>query len=766
MTTVRFGDALEPYLKEGDYTLTISQTLTTTDRRPVDEGYLSKGAKQQVSVRGPRFAVRPEWVHATYPAPGHAGLYDEVLPHIALSREVLPWERELGGSSGKTPTPWLAVLVFGERELADDPQCLGRVQPMTVQQLLTKEAGRPRPPELTRPVHAQELGDTCRTIVVREKLFRRLAPRRTELPALAHIRSVAPPADQVDKRVNPFPPGDYCVLIGNRLPRSAGGRYVAHLVSLEGWEKYLEAKDPDMTDGATLRLVSLWNWAFETLPDRQPGFTALVGHLTRADDDQLLRLPPPRPPRTPPEKKAHEWLKAGYVPTRFRLEDGTTAPAWYRGPCVPEPPSKTVVRHRSAADGLRYLKDQGVWDTSYAVAWNLGRAMALADPVFATALLRLRAKARKLARDGTRAWSRGPDAGEPPTARERFERIGCHRDIAAFLQHLHSARPAPQSADDATARTPAPDPRPRHLPRPGVPTDDPAYAAFLRAGLTPLTGTSERGPDDSGTASDDADDDYRTVRDWLVRLSRLEGVPFDHLVPSPGMLPAESLRFWHLDPQWLDTLARGALSVGQAHDFDATVDDLLFEDPGSITPSPRPAAGLLMRSALVAGWPGLGISATAAGKAVPMHRASRAPQVLLCVFDHVPETVTIAEPREAVHFGIDEASPTNAGDRKPPRKEPVLDNAVIRLRHLSGPKAGAESPFRYPAQGKGLCRLLRAAPAQGPDNVLNMDTLLAELSKRCIEAGLTTGRLTPAELGVQMFRAPKSKALKRSGALA
>jgi hypothetical protein len=55
---------------------------------------------------------------------------------------------------------------------------------------------------------------------------------------------------------------------------------------------------------------------------------------------------------------------------------------------------------------------------------------------------------------------------------------------------------------------------------------------------------------------------WDAVVSWLTRLRLLEGVPFNYIVPSEEMLPNESIRFFHMDRNWLDALVDGALSSG------------------------------------------------------------------------------------------------------------------------------------------------------------------------------------------------------------
>ena len=52
------------------------------------------------------------------------------------------------------------------------------------------------------------------------------------------------------------------------------------------------------------------------------------------------------------------------------------------------------------------------------------------------------------------------------------------------------------------------------------------------------------------------------VINWLTKLRMLDGVPFQYIVPSEEMLPDNSIRFFHIDRNWLDALVDGALSVG------------------------------------------------------------------------------------------------------------------------------------------------------------------------------------------------------------
>jgi len=75
------------------------------------------------------------------------------------------------------------------------------------------------------------------------------------------------------------------VVVSGRFP-DASGLHVAHLVSLDGFEDYLDGKTPPPTEG--LRMVSLHSWAFTSIDDGKPGFGE-IAQPTR---------PPPLAPMT------------------------------------------------------------------------------------------------------------------------------------------------------------------------------------------------------------------------------------------------------------------------------------------------------------------------------------------------------------------------------------------------------------------------------------------------------------------------------------
>lgn len=164
-----------------------------------------------------------------------------------------------------------------------------------------------------------------------------------------------------------------------------------------------------------------------------------------------------------------------------------------------------------------------------------------------------------------------------------------------------------------------------------------------------------------------------SIRDWLERLALLEGVPFCYLVPDPRMLPAESLRFFSVDPGWVESLRDGALSIARVHSSDHAQHEVHLEQ---LAPPPR-LSGVIIRSSVAKDWPDLvvrgwvrtGSREDVSWKSAPdlggdkmsyreltaVRQAHLAPDLLLVLFEDASE-VEILEMHvqpQMLHFGLE-----------------------------------------------------------------------------------------------------------------
>ncbi|WP_371347171.1 hypothetical protein [Ancylobacter sp. IITR112] len=157
---------------------------------------------------------------------------------------------------------------------------------------------------------------------------------------------------------------------------------------------------------------------------------------------------------------------------------------------------------------------------------------------------------------------------------------------------------------------------------------------------------------------------------WLRGLLRLDGVPFPYLVAGEPLLPAASLRFFHVDANWLLALATGALSLsgtatGEGARAGLPLRRLLSrlierceagpmaepDPPGDLLD--RPCTGFLLRATLVSDWPGLETQVETAPAGARLQRLERlAPDVLLGLAEGRIARVTLKEPPEGLAFRL------------------------------------------------------------------------------------------------------------------
>lgn len=779
---IRFADACLPALAAGDYRLRMNQEVRAAPLVPLPMHSVPYASELLFSVDGPRFRLEPADIHATYPPPGAAGAFADALPHVVFTRRTLPWERTLdGGPQGDPPRPWLAVLLLGEDELlAGVEQGEGRAvaacvppRPLPVcggadgkeDSLLFardpqgRSLARVRVPALGQegPDHerllARHAGERCQALDLPANLFAAIAPRDVDLPWLAHARLI----DTGDKEIfRGHDQGWYAVAIGNRMP-AAGGAHHAFLVSLEGFADVLA--DFSRLDGYTsVRLAVLASWRFECvgkgdfkarmrgldagaferarIAGERAGSEGAGTERTAAGVDAWLHLPLPEPAlaaesapaRLPgeaptPAALVHGALARGYAAFDHRLRHGERTVSWYRGPLVPlEYPQPRLVQRlvRCSDELLRYDPECGMFDTAYAGAWQLGRLLALQNRGFVLALERARlglrrrlAELRHAARLASLVRCAGvrgepDDGGRPGRLREALA-LACAEAIEAGV------------GAGRAGLGPGPTPI---APAASAPTAAPVLRATeLEAMLAEASA-------------------------WLGRLVLLYGVPLHNLVPDEDMLPPETLRFFFLDPNWIQALVQGACSVGNADCGDLLVNRVMrfclsptVGDPAAETDLPIevgaageagraaasvrarlraecegratasakasekvsekastaspaglawPLGGFLLRSAVVEGWRGLEVEAWQGGNKLPALRIEQlADDVMLALFNGMPDTVEIRQPREGLHFGL---SPTVGGSGFTRTRRDPQTGAALVGRPIDVPMRGVPEP--------------------------------------------------------------------------
>jgi len=681
--TLTFADSFGNALPAGqNYQLILTHTVNASSTKPQAEAFT---VPQPFSVVAPEFTIDPSIVQKTYPQTGgNAGSGYCILPHIVLDDEALPWERNIvpGGTSTDS-TPWMALIVFAEKnELPNNT-----VSSMSVQELIgIGQSGANIGPAIgTSDVDPSVLNTQCQTIQISAATFNNVMPAFADLRLMAHTQTISSAAEGT---------GNASVLLANRMPQdpssNAPMQFYAHLVSLEGFSTYLSPGSLP-SNAQTVQLVTLYNWSFVAVPQPSLNFETL---LTSLNVDALTL-----PALSNAPQEAANRLSDGYAPLQFVTTSGDETFAWYRGPFSPvqaqtlPPVGNPSVPASSAtsADALAiYSSAYGLFDLSYAAAWNFGRARAMADAHFAQGMLGTQQAILQAAATLAQRMAMPHLAGiDDPRAllaadvtRRRFGAMG------GQLRGALSRQRTADGGQQVRRRV-----HPREL----------LARADVREAIAENVGSS-----------------LPPVMNWLTSLVNLVPVPFSHLVPYPAMLPVESIRFFVVDRGWIDALIAGATSIALQGAGSLAANALIREQ--FLATAVYPAAGVLVRSQLVSTWPTMLISGTGDANFAVVRDATLSTGVRLVLFNEVPSSVTLSEPYHGIQLGMD------------------VDGSTLQVtpRYTSGANIG------MPDSGAAAVAPQFRPPASGAvGGVFDVSDLAAAL-----------GNAGPGDFGVQMVRAP------------
>lgn len=756
---IRFYDLYTPALPVGDYRVDAIQTVSAPS---VNEDY---SASQTFSIAGPRWSLPAGDVFSVFPPSQAAGQFEQFLPHVVLSNPAVPWERDVfAGHDPSEQLPWMAVLVFPDGEqIGGAPALQAGPSTQSLSDLFTAPGASVLWPALTAEWYENAIIATgvCTTIDLSPAAFTAFVPGIDALPYLAHARQVDPTAKDSDV-LRIAGDGWYSVVVASRLPTpgtSAPVGHSAHLVSLEGFTDYIDGTATLPARASTVRMISLCSWTFNCLPDGGESFEALATGLTTGATGQPTSTAFALPytlPGTPDtsQQLAASALEQGYVPLSYQTRSGECTFGWYRGPASPIAVPRFVAQmptFGTASAAMIYDKPQGVFDISYAVAWEIGRMLGLSDSAFACALVSWRREGHRLIdlileRGSQVPALQGFDPDDPDAVTEQslLDTIRAYAISDDFMHYL--------IGELGTQLAPAD----------GVPVQGSALTPFPPySSLTPPQGNPQTIadvialPEVQQAVREAGGAGLAAIADWLAQRYLLIGVPFAALVANADLLPPESVRFFHVDVNWLDTLIEGALSTGIESSRDIFYQDLMRDlvyntALGAVngvrlallgqgtdeppTDDPPEMAGVLLRSALVTGWPGLEIRGWTGdpdtSTEIPLLRMDRLTAgVMLCLWPQVPTVVTVDEPSEGIAFGFEDP-PTGNGD-------------WLYLRSLDESDYGTPlDPTKYGVD---------PSQAIGSDRVVSVSSLLTEIS------GALPGspQLAPRDFAVELIRPPE-----------
>lgn len=399
-------DNITPPLLDGSYRFNVSTdtTIDGTDQNLPE-------ATNYFNIEGPRFTLTPSLVAGVFPPRNGHGSFQDNIPHIALSRRTLPWERALdpGGLIGVPtlkagdpprpvgPAPWVGLLLFEENEYTIlQNQKLEDVVPPDVYKRLGSPANI-----------------NCDAVQTTWPILSAIMPSLDELTVLSHVRQV----NKDDKELSAGSGnGWFSVVMSNRAPE-ANSKCCACLVSLEE-RSDLISKDPpsdyvpirfieaaphtsapaavarlgpgNISPGfgrglqanpfpfqLTVSLVLLYSWKFECIG---PGsFRDLMQGLGASFFGTVAN--PGHPPIA----------DTGHIQISLGDRAGVDEAAMYRSPLVPFQLTRDPLGPYHSADQCRRVTPEtGAEDVTYSCAFEVGRLLAAADARLAQELMRWR----------------------------------------------------------------------------------------------------------------------------------------------------------------------------------------------------------------------------------------------------------------------------------------------------------------------------------------------------------------------------------------
>ncbi|KAG7287966.1 hypothetical protein NEMBOFW57_007485 [Staphylotrichum longicolle] len=668
-----------PGLCAGKQDIEVNQEIKVTETSPEKK---TTPAERSFKVLAPRFVLRPDCVSSTYPAPSgsapvetlaHVVLNDSRLPW-ERGFDTKPSRRQdaAADEDGKTRNqiPWLAVLTFEADELLLTPQQLkGDNERKSIFAATSRFASRDGVEQTGTLSVKLDLSDFVNLdksqvvtpyesidgesqpvgelVFIKPELFNHLftkldkngrpAPGQTHCSVsryqyLSHVRLISTEgmadAGEDDTATN----REFSVVISHRTGppgRTHPASLVSHLVSVEGVDEMSWPADPSKL----VALPSLHSWTHTCLPEGSLKLDDTLMHLGQTQ--AMLRAPEASnfdiASTSPIIAETAKRLQDGYTLVRWHPITGETTAAFTRGPFVPKKVDPVFPRETLSNTGTSleiFDKTLGMMDLTYSLAWQLGRTLALADQSFTTAIGRVRKEILQKSNDRTRRALMLPTE---TSVMERTHVIGRLDELVSQLAELPTTADVERASISMTPR----------WQRPPKPTGEAAdhnvaakaedileaelrHAAF-RIGSS-VDHKSPRIPDDDdpeyGPPYDEhntaASADWMAVLNFVLDLLYLIKVPFHYLVTDKSHLPPESLRFFHIDPNWTEVLVDGALGLGNHIDSDgdrvrAAMKEAIMRYREHINPDlgykpPVPTYGFLMRSAVVNEFPDLVVS--------------------------------------------------------------------------------------------------------------------------------------------------------------
>lgn len=344
---MKFIDFIKPVLMDGEHTVTVTQNVTAPQTQ-------SFAQSEPFYVAGKAYTLDPNDVFSVSPTENECGDFSKLLPFITIENKTFPWERKITADIQRVPVPWVALIVLSATENTEE----GDISVADLLRYTPAATYFPSQNQLPKIVIEKE-SDVCHVVDLSKELYHAIMPTYEEMIYLTHIRRVnlAHTEDDIIEK-----DGDFSVIMANRfIPTGINEplKSTVHLVSMLGMPREI----PSGYD--KVRLVSLHRWNTYSVQDNSQVFQQLIDTLS--SNTGMIGC-----------NKDNEVLKRCYVPKKHMTRSGETTVSLYRPPLIPYANKEIDSTSKYTADGhLIYDPKNGIFDTSYAAAFQLGRLISL-----------------------------------------------------------------------------------------------------------------------------------------------------------------------------------------------------------------------------------------------------------------------------------------------------------------------------------------------------------------------------------------------------
>ncbi len=332
--TIKYYDNYQPALKTGEYIIEVEQTLSDDDLQTNFNNSTDLIIVNEIKT------LTNQAIHSVYPPIDGQGDFDSILPKIVLNDASLPWRNS---TDEKTPT--LALLLFEAEELAiEDWTKVSRT--------------------------GVKFQDEKMFVDIPNEYLQNCFPKEAELAYLAHVQTSIITGDKANYSATIF---------ANRLPKP-NSQNIVHLIDLQYFNY---SKLNQNTNINKISFQSLTSWEFYCEAPKEE-FETVTKNLVKKH--QLLRLNINKKIENETIKMAFE---GGFIPLKYEMQQGEQTTAFYRSPLVPMIiENQNLEANFSAESAMIYDKNSGIFDVSYAIAWQTGRLLALSNSYFSQNLLK------------------------------------------------------------------------------------------------------------------------------------------------------------------------------------------------------------------------------------------------------------------------------------------------------------------------------------------------------------------------------------------